>query len=87
MQVEILGATLKYDEQQGYVGQVQFAVKGHKQPYEMTLQSDEGSEWSYSLLFLNESGDENEIIAVEEEIDRNDELFERLVAAAQESLE
>lgn len=86
MEVEIIGAELKHDEVQGYVGQVRFSVKGHKQPYEMTLQSDKGSEWSYSLLFLNDSGDEDEIVAVEDEIDRNDELFERLVAAAQDAM-
>ncbi|THF79489.1 hypothetical protein [Cohnella fermenti] len=83
MQLRILGARTSYDKANGYVAHIQFEVDGHKQPYEATMQSDRGDEWSHSLFFLGESGSEEEIDAVEAELDTNDELFELLVDAAE----
>ena len=85
MKFKILGARMTHDSSNGYVAHVQFEVEGHKQPYEATLQSDKGNEWSHSLFFLNESGSEEEIEAVEDELDRNDELFGSLIDAAEAS--
>ncbi|WP_027091446.1 hypothetical protein [Cohnella thermotolerans] len=83
MKFRIIGARTTHDAANGYVAHVQFEVEGHKKPYEATLQSDDGNEWSHSLFFLNESGSEKEIEAVEEELDRNDELFGSLIDAAE----
>ncbi|MBB6637007.1 hypothetical protein [Cohnella thailandensis] len=85
MKLHILGARMNYDEANGYVAHVQFEVEGHKQPYEATLQSDRGNEWSHSLFFLGESGSEEEIEAVEAELDTNDDLFFRLIDAAEQA--
>ena len=76
---------MTYDKTNGYVAHVQFEVEGHKQPYEATLQSDTGEEWSHSLLFLNEPGSEEEISAVEDELERNDELFGSLIEAVEQA--
>lgn len=83
MKLRILGARMSYDEANGYVAHVQFEAEGHKRPYEATLQSDKGNEWSHSLFFLNESGSEEEIEAVEAALDTDDELFGSLIDAAE----
>ncbi|MBB6669233.1 hypothetical protein H7C19_00870 [Cohnella nanjingensis] len=75
------------DETEGFVGRVLFEVEGHQAPYEIILQSKKGKEWSYSLLFASQSGDDEEIEAVDDELDEDDELFGRLVQAAKISLD
>ncbi|CAM3870098.1 hypothetical protein COLU111180_11700 [Cohnella lubricantis] len=85
MRINILGARTTRDDANGYVAHIQFEVEGHRQPYEATLQSDKGNEWSHSLFFLNESGSEEEIDAVEEALDTDDELFGTLIDAAEEA--
>ncbi|MEK0313915.1 hypothetical protein [Cohnella sp. 56] len=87
MNVTIREATLAKDEENGYVGKVVFEVEGHDAPYEMALQSDKGKEWSYSLLFAGSSGSEAQIDAVDRELEENDELFDRMITAAEEALQ
>lgn len=83
VKVNILGADMKFSEHDGYLGHVRFAAEGHKQPYELTLQSDgRVDDWNYALNFLNESGKEEEIELVERAIEEEDELFDSLVEAA-----
>ncbi|MCC3373125.1 hypothetical protein [Cohnella sp. REN36] len=86
MQLRILHAEMRRDEEEGYVGRVQFEAEGHRVPYEIVLQSKKGKEWSYSLLFASESGDDDEIEAVDDELDENDALFDQLVQAARAAL-
>lgn len=83
VKMNILHAEMHYDEQDGYLGKVQFAVEGHKQPYELTLQSDKRpDDWNYALNFMRESGSEQEIEMVEQAIEADDDLFDDLVEAA-----
>jgi hypothetical protein len=83
MKVNILGASMSQSEENGYVGQVQFEVDGHKQAYEVTLQSNNGrNNWSYALNFWNGSGSEEEIQAVDERLEEDDAFFEQFVIAA-----
>lgn len=87
MKMNILHAEMHYSEQEGYLGKVHFAIEGHKQPYELTLQSDDQpDDWNYALNFLQESGKEQEIEWVEQAIETDDELFDNLVEAAMNSL-
>lgn len=86
MNVTIREASMTKDEVNGYVGKVVFEVEGHDAAYEMALQSDKGNEWSYSLLFAGKSGSEEQIDAVDAEIESNDELYERLIDAAVDAL-
>lgn len=78
---------MNYDQDSGYTGQVEFSVEGHKSSYELTLHSTKGNEWSYGLHFHGEPGIEDEIFAIDEYIEDNDELFDELVEAARKTCE
>lgn len=81
---EILRASMRHSKEEGYVGQVAFRVEGHPLPYEITLYSTNRKEWGYGLHFLDESGSEEHISAVEEMLE-DDEWFDQLVDAANAS--
>nr|WP_175532270.1 hypothetical protein [Paenibacillus sp. yr247] len=84
--IEILKASMEHSKEEGYIGHVEFRVEGHEHPYEITLQSKRGKDdWSYALHFLQESGKEEDIEAVEELLE-DDEWFDKLVDAAQKTL-
>jgi hypothetical protein len=83
MKVNILSAKMTQSEEEGFVGTVHFEVEGHKQPYEVTLQSNNGrNNWSYALNFLSLPGSEEEIQAVDEQMEEDDAFFEMFVIAA-----
>lgn len=81
MEVKIIHAHMTNSKEDGYVGAVHFEVEGHQQAYEMTLQSKRGKDWGYALFFLSGSGNEEQLLSVEDEIEENDELYERLIEA------
>jgi hypothetical protein len=87
LKIIIQKAKMTHSKEDGYVGNVEFLVESHKEAYEITLYSKNTNEWSYGLHFLNASGSEEEIYAVEELLDDNDEYFDQLVDAAMASLE
>ncbi|MBH5316456.1 hypothetical protein I6N90_01380 [Paenibacillus sp. GSMTC-2017] len=84
--ITIIDASMTYSKEDGYVGKVQFSVEGHDQEYEIALHSKRGSDWGYGLFFLNESGSEEQFLALDNELEEDDELFEVLIHAAQEKL-
>jgi hypothetical protein len=86
MELQILQAHMTYTKADGFVGKVEFQVKGHKEPYEMALHSKSAKDWSYGLFFLRDPGDEEEILAVEDWLEEDDEAFDRLVEAARQTL-
>nr|WP_245855584.1 hypothetical protein [Paenibacillus rigui] len=85
--IKIQSACMTHTKEDGYVGQVEFQVEGHKFPYEITLYSTKGKEWSYGLHFLEQSGSEEQILEVEDLLEENDEYFDMLVEAAKNSLQ
>ncbi|WP_058303161.1 hypothetical protein [Gorillibacterium timonense] len=87
MQLKIQGARTTHTKELGYLGTVIFTVEGHREPYEVTLQSDSGDDWNYSLHFQDTPGDEEEISAVEEWLEQDDDAFDALLYAAEEALE
>lgn len=87
MIIAISKARMNYDAETGYTGQVEFVVEGHKSPYEITMHSVKGNEWSYGLHFLGEPGIEEEIFALDEYIEDNDESFDQLIEAARKTCE
>jgi hypothetical protein len=87
LKIIIQKAEMTHSKENGYVGNVEFLVETHKEPYEITIYSKNQKEWSYGLHFLNASGSEADIFAVEELIDENDEFFNQLVDAAKAALE
>lgn len=87
MNVKIIHAQMTYSKQDGYVGSVHFEVEGHQQAYEMALQSKKGNDWGYGLFFLSGSGNEEQLLELEDEIEENDQLFEQLIEAGRAALE
>ncbi|MEK3882286.1 hypothetical protein [Paenibacillus sp. PL2-23] len=87
MRIDIMDASMTYSKEDGYVGKVQFGVEGHDNQYEITLHSKKGKEWGYGLFFLHESGKEEQLLALEDELEDNDDLFDSLVEAAKAKLE
>lgn len=85
-QFRILHAAMEYSKDNGYVGKVDFEYGSHKQPYTMTLFSEKGRDWGYNLLFLHESGSEEQIIELEELLEEDDDAFDQLVEAAKQQL-
>ncbi|MHA6484257.1 hypothetical protein ACX1C1_20395 [Paenibacillus sp. strain BS8-2] len=85
--IGIIDASMTYTKEDGYVGKVQFRVEGHDNEYEIALHSKRGSDWGYGLFFLNKSGKEEQLLALEDQLEEDDELFEQLIHAAQEKLE
>ncbi|REK77864.1 hypothetical protein DX130_06325 [Paenibacillus paeoniae] len=86
MTVSILDAAMTYSKETGYVGNVKFNVEGHAHAYEIALHSKRGTEWGYGLFFLNESGKEEQLEELEDELEENDEVFDQLVQAAKDKL-
>lgn len=86
MDVKIIHAHMTKSKEDGFIGAVHFEVDGHQQAYEMTLQSKRGNDWGYGLFFLSGSGNEEQLLRIEEEIEENDELFERLIEAGLSAL-
>jgi len=86
MEITIQKAEMTYSKENGFVGNVEFTVESHKAPYEITFYSKNQKEWSYGLHFLNASGSEDEIFALEELLDDSDEYFNLLVDAAKANL-
>ncbi|WP_336772180.1 hypothetical protein [Paenibacillus sp. MMO-58] len=85
--VKILDASMTYTKEEGYVGRIQFEITGQPNQYEMTIHSRKRTEWGYGLFFLHESGDEDQLLAVEDMLEEDDELFDYLVNAAEEKLD
>ncbi|MOA25622.1 hypothetical protein D3C78_1463600 [compost metagenome] len=85
--VNVLGASMSYSKEDGYIGKVQFTVEGHVNEYEIALHSKKGKEWGYGLFFLHESGNEEQLLQLEDMIEEDDELFDFLIDTAQAKLE
>ena len=87
MEINILDARMTHSKEEGYIGKVEFAVAGHLEPYEITLHSKNGKEWSYGLFFLKNPGDEEEILAVEDWLEEDDDAYAKLIEAARSTLQ
>jgi len=81
MTIQIIDTTVSHSKEDGYIGHVMFQYEGHTAKYEITLQSKNKKEWNYSLNFAHESGKEEDILFVDEQLEEDDELFENLVDA------
>jgi hypothetical protein len=87
MKLTITHASMTYSREEGYVGKLHFEADGHLHPYEITLHRKRGKDWSYGLFFVNEPGREEDIFAVEDYLEEDDEAFEGLIDAAMQTLE
>lgn len=86
MELELISAVMDKQEDQSYLGKTIFRVTGHKRDYEITFYSKKGKDWDYSLHFANESGDEDQLSAIDTRIEEDDEWFDTLLDAALDTL-
>ncbi|MFC4775238.1 hypothetical protein ACFO9Q_00385 [Paenibacillus sp. GCM10023252] len=85
--ITIIGAEMTYTKEDGYVGKVQFEAEGDPNQYEIALQRKRGNkEYAYGLFFRSESGKEEYLLAMEDRIEEDDDLYESLIAAAEGAL-
>ncbi|GGN98964.1 hypothetical protein [Saccharibacillus kuerlensis] len=87
MNIKILNARMERREDKSYMGKVEVEADGHREPYELTIYSKNGNAWEYSLHFLKDPGPEEEILALEEYIESDDDAFDNLVDAAWDTME
>jgi hypothetical protein len=87
MNIEVIDAKLKRNEDKRFIGKVHFNVEGHKEPYELTLDSKNRKDWGYSLHYFAESGPDGEIEKVDLYLEENEEAFNLLVEAAENAFE
>lgn len=86
--ITVLDAAMTFTKEDGSVGKVHFGVEGHDSQYEITFhKSRKAKEWGYGLFFLNESGNEDQLLELEDMLEEDDELFDFLVETAKEKLE
>lgn len=82
MNVQIIKAELKREEDKSYVGRTVFTLDNHKSPYEITFFSKRGSEWDYSFSFAYEPGSEEQFLEIDTLLENDDDLFNQLLDAA-----
>lgn len=87
MNVEIIKAELKREEDNSFVGKTVFTLENHKSPYEITFFSKKGSEWDYSLSFAGEPGSEEQFLETDTLLENDDDLFNQLLDAALDTQE
>lgn len=86
MQLNIVKASMSQREDGTYAGQVVFSLERFSSTYEITFFSKKGKEWDYSLNFTEQSGSEEEMLAMDELLEEDDDLFEQLLAAAKQQM-
>ena len=87
MNVEIISAKMQKDEEKHYLGSTIFKFEDQQSLYEITFSSKRGKDWDYSLSFAKESGSEEEMLATDQMIEEDDELFDSLLDAALNTME
>jgi len=83
MKITIRHAEMDRNEDGDYIGKVQFEVEHHKEPYEIVFFKQAGKDWGYSLHFLNQSGPEEEIDALDRYLEEEDDAYEQLLSAVE----
>ncbi|WP_232274198.1 hypothetical protein [Paenibacillus sp. 481] len=78
---------MKKEEDGTFLGKVVFQPESYQSTYEITFFSKRGRDWDYSLHFTEQSGNEEEMLALDERIEQDDEWFDTLLDAALNELE
>lgn len=82
MNMKIVQAEMHREEDGSYLGKTIFQIESHKADYEITFFSKHRRDWDYSLHYAKEPGIEEELLAVDERIEQDDEWFDALLDAA-----
>lgn len=80
--VVIVSAEMHRGDEMMFVGSTVFRAEGDKSLYEITFMSKNGKDWDYSLHFTEESGDEEELLRMDELLENDDDLYNMLLDAA-----
>ncbi|WP_397330595.1 hypothetical protein [Paenibacillus polymyxa] len=83
--IEIISAEMRREGEKGYVGNTVYRTEGEKSVYEITFMSKNGKDWDYSLHFTEQSGDEEELLRMDELLENDDDLYNQLLDAALEA--
>ncbi|WP_458460607.1 hypothetical protein [Paenibacillus sp.] len=83
--IEIIRAEMRREGEKSFVGNTIFRTEGEKSVYEITFMSKNGKDWDYSLHFTEQSGDEDELLRMDELLESDDELYNQLLDAALEA--
>lgn len=82
MSIEIIRAEMRREDEKSFVGSTVFKIEGDKSVYEITFMSKNGKDWDYSLHFTEQSGDEDELLKMDELLENDDDLYNQLLDAA-----
>ncbi|WP_442956182.1 hypothetical protein [Paenibacillus sp. USHLN196] len=83
--IEIISAEMRREDEKSFVGNTVFRTEGGKSVYEITFMSKNGKDWDYSLHFTEQSGDEDELMRMDELLENDDDLYNQLLDAALEA--
>lgn len=82
MNIEIIRAEMRREDEKSYIGTTVFRAVGEKSIYEVTFMSKNGKDWDYSLHFTEQSGDEEELLRMDELLENDDDVYDKLLDAA-----
>jgi hypothetical protein len=82
MKLHVIEARMEQDKDRSYSGFVRFRTDSGETVYELSLGSKDGGEWLYNLHFTEASGNDEQMDAVSELIDEDDEIFDELLQSA-----
>ncbi|WP_440109153.1 hypothetical protein [Paenibacillus sp. QZ-Y1] len=82
MNIEIIRTEMRREGEKSFVGNTVFRVEGEKSVYEITFMSKNGKDWDYSLHFTEQSGDEEELMRMDELLENDDDMYNQLLDAA-----
>lgn len=87
MTLHVQQATLAQQDDNAFTGNVVFKLEGYNSLYEISFFSKNGRDWDYSLHFTAQSGNEEEYLKLDAQLEHDDELFDALLDAALQSAE
>ncbi|MGN7760070.1 hypothetical protein [Paenibacillus sp. 22594] len=87
MNVDIIKAEMKREEDRSFVGRTVFTLENHSSPYEITFFSKRGTEWDYSLSFAGEPGSEEQFLETDALLENDDDVYNLLLDAALDTQE
>lgn len=83
----VISATMRQEEDGSFLGQAVFKMEGQKSAFEISLFSKKGKEWDYSLHYAEGERIEEELLAIDELLEEDDDLFDMLLDAARDTME
>lgn len=83
----VISATMRQEEDGTFLGQAVFNMEGQKSTFEISFFSKKGKEWDYSLHYAEGERIEEELLAIDELLEEDDDLFDMLLDAARDAME